>query len=128
MRFSRTLAFVFGALAPLLETARRWGSWWDDPPAYLDDWLLGAALIAGAWAAGRSERGVRLLAAAWGLACGMGWYSCFGQLASLERGDPDPAPIASEAVLAIKVAGTMLAAVALVVTVRARRGGAPSAP
>lgn len=68
-----------GILIPLAETVRRWGELWADPPAYLDDWLLGAFLIAGAWSAGRGERGIRVLAAAWGAALGMGYYSCVGQ-------------------------------------------------
>jgi hypothetical protein len=107
-------------LAPLLETARRWEELWVDPPAYLDDWLLGAFLIAGAWAAGRGERGIRLLATAWGLALGMGYYSCVGQWQHWRAGAVDPAPISSGAVLAIKVAGTLLAVAALVATIRAR--------
>jgi hypothetical protein len=46
MRFSRTLAWIFGVGTPLVETIRRWGTWLDYPPATLDDYLLGALLIA----------------------------------------------------------------------------------
>jgi hypothetical protein len=120
VRTSRVLAGFLGVLAPLLESIRRWGNWWSDPAAYLDDWLLGLCLIAGAWAAGRGERGRRFLAAAWGLACGMGYYSCVGQWQHWRAGAADPAPISSGAVLLIKCAGLAVAAWALVLTVRAR--------
>jgi hypothetical protein len=46
MRFSRTLAWIFGVGAPLVETIRRWDTSLDYPPATLDDYLLGALLIA----------------------------------------------------------------------------------
>ena len=75
LQVSRRLAYVFGILTPLAETFRRWGTWWDNPPAFLDDWLLGAFLIAGALATRNpaSARGRALLAAAWGFACGMAY-------------------------------------------------------
>jgi hypothetical protein len=120
MRTSRILALLLGILIPLAETVRRWGELWADLAAYLDDWLLGAFLIAGAWAAGRGERGIRLLAAAWGVALGMGYYSCVGQWQLWRAGAADPAPISSGAVLLVKCAGLAVAAWALVLTVRAR--------
>ena len=119
MRFSRTLAGIFGIGAPLAETIRRWGTWQEYPPAIIDDYLMGALLIAGAWASRRHKPyGDRLLAAAWGFTCGMGYYSVFMQLRNLQLGITDPAPIPSFWVFVIKAAGTTLAAVALWITVR----------
>jgi hypothetical protein len=43
-RFSEMLAWVAGIVLPVGETLRRWGTWWDVPPAYLDDLLIGAFL------------------------------------------------------------------------------------
>lgn len=119
MRFSRGLAWIVGVGAPLAETIRRWGTWQEYPPAILDDYLLGALLIAGAWASRwRKPYGDRLLAAAWGFTCGLGYYSTFMQLRNLQLGAEDPAPIPSFWVFVIKAVGTTLAAVALVLTVR----------
>jgi hypothetical protein len=119
MRFSRTLAWIFGVGAPLVETIRRWSTWQEYPPAIIDDYLMGALLIAGAWASRRHKPyGDRLLAAAWGFTCGMGYFSVFMQLRNYQLGIPDPAPIPSFWVLVIKAVGTTLAAVALWITVR----------
>jgi hypothetical protein len=118
MRFSRTLAWIFGVGTPLVETIRRWSTWQEYPPAIIDDYLMGALLIAGAWASGRHKPyGDRLLAAAWGFTCGMGYYSVFMQLRNYQLGIPDPAPIPSFWVFVIKAVGTTLAAVALWLTV-----------
>jgi hypothetical protein len=122
MRFSRGLAWIFGIGTPLVETIRRWGTWLEFPPATLDDYLLGALLIAGAWASGqRKPFGDRLLAAAWGFTCGMGYSSVFMQQRAYQLGMEDPAPIPTFWVFVIKAVGTTLAAVALVVTIRGER-------
>jgi hypothetical protein len=119
MRFSRGLAWIFGVGAPLAETIRRWGTWQEYPPAIVDDYLMGALLIAGAWASRRHKPfGDRLLAAAWGFTCGLGYYSVFMQWRNFQLGIEDPAPIPSFWVFVIKAVGTTLAAVALVLTVR----------
>ena len=121
MNFSRALAIIFGILAPLLDTVRRWGTWREDPPALFDDYILGALLLAGAWLVGRRfDAGQRLLAAAWGFTCGLGYSSFFDQLRSYRLGEIDLAPIPSSAVLTIKGVGVLLAIVALVATLRAR--------
>ena len=121
MRFSRALAIIFGILAPVLETVRRWGTWREYPPALFDDYILGAFLLTGAWLAGRRfDAGQRVLAAAWGFTCGLGYYSFFEQLRRYRLGEIDPAPIPSGAVLVIKGAAVLLAIVALVATLRAR--------
>ena len=121
MKFSRALAIIFGILAPLLETVRRWRTWREYPPALFDDYIMGAFLLAGAWLVGRRfGSGQRLLAAAWGFTCGQGYYSFFQQLRHFRLGEIDPAPIPSGAMLAIKGVGVLLAIAALVATLRAR--------
>ena len=119
INFSRRLAIVGGILAPLGETIRRWSTWREYPPNFFDDYLMGAFLLYGAWRTGRDVRGgQRYLAAAWAFACGLGYYSFFGQLQSLRAGEPDPAPIASEWVLAIKGLALLLAITALAVSLK----------
>ena len=49
LAFSRRLAFIFGILAPLGETIRRWHTWQEWPPNFFDDYAIGALLIYGAW-------------------------------------------------------------------------------
>jgi hypothetical protein len=121
MKFSRTLAILLGLLAPLAETIRRWNSWRDFPPGLFDDYIMGALLLAGAWLTGRNFRaGRRLLAAAWGFTCGLGYYSFFEQLRRYRLGEVDPAPIPAEWVLAIKGVGVLLAIAALLVTLTAK--------
>jgi hypothetical protein len=75
-RFSQRLAWVAGVVLPLGETLRRWGTWWEFPPAYLDDVLIGAFFLVGAWKSHRSPlAGPRWLAAAYGCAFGIGFMS-----------------------------------------------------
>ena len=74
--FSRHAAWMGGIQVPLLETIRRWGT--GNYLLWLDDYLLGGALLFAAWRAHRE--GIRArpwLAAAWGFACGIG-LSSFG--------------------------------------------------
>jgi hypothetical protein len=119
IRFSRWLAIIGGILAPLAETVRRWSTWQQSPPNFFDDYIMGAFLLFGAWRVGKDvHSGQRFLAAAWAFACGLGYYSFFGQLDSLRRGQVDPAPIASEWVLMIKGVAWGAALLALVLTLR----------
>lgn len=76
MRFEVGAAFVMGFALPILETIRR-GTNFDNLPAYLDDFLIGAFLLYSAWAvvSGHSKGRV-LLVAAWATLCG-GFYSSF---------------------------------------------------
>jgi hypothetical protein len=112
--FSRRLAIIFGILTPLAETIRRRRqlgqlSVW---PLWLDDYIIGAMLLYGAWRVSKDIRsGRRFLAAAWGFTCGMAYSSFFGQLAHLN--EPDPAPIPSSWVAVIKGVGLALAILAL---------------
>jgi hypothetical protein len=121
MKFSRALAVLFGIAAPILETIRRWNTWREYPPGLFDDYIMGALLLAGAWLVSRNSRaGQRLLAAAWGFTCGLGYCSFFEQLRRYRLGEIDPAPIPSWAVLTIKGVGLLLAIAALVVSLTAR--------
>ncbi|HEX8457862.1 MAG TPA: hypothetical protein VF656_11240 [Pyrinomonadaceae bacterium] len=119
IHFSRWLAVIGGILAPLLETIRRWSTWRQAPANLFDDYIMGAFLLYGAWRIGKDMRsGQRFLIAAWAFACGLGYYSFFGQLDSLRQGVRDPAPIASEWVLLIKGIAWSSAMLALAVSLR----------
>jgi hypothetical protein len=125
MKFSRVLAIVFGLLAPAAETVRRWNTWRADPPSLLDDYVMGAMLLWGAWSAGRGmPRARAILAAAWGFPCGLGYYSFFEQLRRSVAGDPDPSGLPPVVMIAIKAAGLLLATTALVATLLSDGPGA----
>ena len=119
INFSRRLAIAGGILAPLAETIRRWSTWRENPANFFDDYLMGAFLLYGAWRTGRDVRGgQRYLAAAWAFACGLGYYSFFGQLNSWRLNVIDPAPISSGWVLLIKGVAVALALVALAASLK----------
>lgn len=94
LRWSRRLAIVFGVLVPLLETVRRWGVW-GYPPAWLDDFIIGAFLLIAA-ARARTEcdpaRARGWLAGAWGFAAGLGYASFFQHLQNIREPDPGNIP------------------------------------
>ena len=121
LELSRRLAYVFGVLTPVAETIRRWGTWWEEPPAFVDDILLGALLVAGAWVTRdpRSARSRALLAAAWGFACGMAYGSVTSHWFAMRSGQADPAPIPTECVFAIKLIGGAIFVVASILTITA---------
>ncbi|HYV68300.1 MAG TPA: hypothetical protein VE964_18830 [Myxococcales bacterium] len=101
--FSRRAALVAGVALPLLETWRRWAEWGQlsKLPSILDDFVAGGFLIAGAVLCRRDPTtGRPWLAAAWGVATGMMYYSFFGQLVAL--GQPDPSGVPSIVVVAFK--------------------------
>lgn len=113
--FSRRLAWVFGVALPVAETIRRWHQLGDPAmwPAWLDDILLGALLLTGAWLTSqRRYHNARFLAAAWGVTCGMAYGSFFNSALHLEVADPGPLP--TVAVAWIKGVGFAVAIVALV--------------
>jgi hypothetical protein len=121
MRLSQSLAIVLGVFVPIAETVRRWGTFWESPLTLIEDYILAALVLYGAWLATRDFRqGQCFLAAAWGVVCGVGYGSVVGQWHRVQSGEPDPAPIPSSWVLAIKVALLLLALTALFATLRAR--------
>ena len=101
-QFSRRLAWVAGVVIPLGETIRRWGTWWDVPTAYLDDVVIGAFFLFGAWMSRRSSPvGTRCLAAAYGCAVGIGLLSLvFGVTVTNQV---DPAGVSGMTALIVKV-------------------------
>ena len=112
---SRYFAIVLGILTPLGETIRRWHTWRENPPAFFDDYIIGAFLLVGAWRAGKDlDPGRPFLAAAWAFMCGMAYVSFFGQLEDNKLGIADPAPISSGAVAAIKGVGLAIGVICLV--------------
>lgn len=119
LQVSRRLACFFGVVTPIAETVRRWGTLRDNPPAFLDDYLLGAFLIAGAWATRKqgSARAISLLAAAWGFASGMAYSSAAFHWFVMRAGELDPSGLPSHWVFAIKVFGGLIFITALALTV-----------
>jgi hypothetical protein len=119
INFARRLAYVGGVLAPLGETFRRWSTWRDNPSALFDDYIIGALLVYGAWQVGRDARaGQPFLAAAWGVSCGMGYASFFGQLYSNRQGVVDPSHLPGAWVAVVKGIAFALAILALVASLR----------
>jgi hypothetical protein len=101
--FSRKAALVMGIFLPLLETIRRWHqmSDWHYFLAWFDDYLLGGFLLFAAWMAHKNmASGQKFLAAGWGAATAGLFLSFIGQLDRLTQ--PDPAPVSSIWVAAIK--------------------------
>ena len=129
LRFSYRMARAAGIVLPVGETIRRWGTWWDAPPAYLDDVLIGAFFLLAARMYTRDERiGQRYLAAAWGFGVGMGYLSLYS---SIERlGQPDVSGVSGTVAVAVKTVMVLLGLVCLVGTLRAEpaRAGAKPAP
>lgn len=123
MRFEVGSAYVIGAILPVAETIRRWGRV-DTVASFVDDFLIGAWLLAAAWAATRGKPwGHSLLVGAWGgLSAGL-YYSIAGQL---ERDAPrDVSGLSTTVVILVKA---MLLLVAIAALARAVRTGAKAAP
>src|SRR5262245_53292268 len=111
-RFSQRLAWTAGLLLPLVETLRRWGTWWDMPAAYLDDIVIGVFLVVGAWMSRDVTVGARWLAAAWGCACGIGFLSIIFGVSAIDT--TDPAGVSGATALVAKLVMVSLGLVALV--------------
>ncbi len=124
-RFEVAAAYALGVLLPLFETLRRRTDF-SVPEAYVDDYIVGALLLLGAWAVTRRRPyGSYALAGAWGILCGGLYYSFFGQLRN--GGPQDVSGLPNGVVVAIK---GILFAVAIVALVRSitRPAPAPRAP
>src|ERR1041384_5199810 len=82
MRFEIIAAFAIGVLLPLLETARRGiGHWAINFTTMFEDYLSGALLLIGGWAAYRSKSwGPVFLVLAWAAYFGLITSSFIGQL------------------------------------------------
>lgn len=87
MRFEIIAAFVIGALLPVLETARRGISHWAvNFTTMFEDYVGGALLLLGGWAAYRSKSwGVVFLLLAWASVCGLMTSSFLAQLEATLR-------------------------------------------
>ena len=119
MAFSRCAAICIGIGLPIAELYRRSHQLGDVAmlPAWLDDVLIGAFLLYGAWRTrGGRDDGRIHLAAAWAFMAGMAYGSFFGQLAELDRADPSGA--SPMVIVAIKGAGLAVAIVCLWLTSR----------
>jgi hypothetical protein len=81
MRFEIIAAFVIGTLLPVLETARRGISHWTiNFTTMFEDYLGGALLLIGGWAALRAKWGAVFLVLAWASIIGLMTSSFLGQL------------------------------------------------
>jgi len=82
MRFEIIAAFVMGVLLPVLETARRGISHWTiNFTTMFEDYVAGALLLIGGWAAYRSKSwGPVFLVVAWAYFFGLMNSSFVGQL------------------------------------------------
>lgn len=82
MRFEIVAAFVIGVLLPLLETARRGISHWTiNFTTMFEDYVGGALLLVGGWAAYRSKKwGAVFLVLAWASFFGLMTSSFVSQL------------------------------------------------
>jgi hypothetical protein len=84
--FSRNAAWIAGILVPLLESIRRWGTGYY--LLWIDDYLLGGALLFAAWRAHREGIAARpWLAAAWGFALGIGYSSFISHWLRMNEAD-----------------------------------------
>ena len=82
MRFEIVAAFTIGALVPVLETARRGIDHWTvNFTTMFEDYVAGALLLTGGWAAYRSKSwGAVFLVLAWAAFSGLMTSSFLGQL------------------------------------------------
>jgi len=109
-------ARVLGVGMPLAETLRRRLNF-DDLPAYVDDFLMGALLLCAARAASKGQAAGRaLLAGAWGVVVGAMYYSVFGQL---DNGAlPDISGLPNALVVGIKLLTFCIAVLGFALSVR----------
>lgn len=122
---SYRVARVAGIVLPVGETLRRWGTWWDAPPAYLDDVIIGAFLLLAAWTYARDQRvGQRYLAAAWGFGCGMGYVSLYSSIENIDA--TDVSGFSGTVAVVVKAAMVLLGLVCLIGALRGEPAAAPT--
>ena len=116
--YSLYAALAGGLLLPLIETVRRWGT--GNYLLWLDDYLIGAALLLAFFRVRRRAEGGRLwLAAAWGFTCGIGYMSLAGHWLNLDR--PDVSGLDHRLVTGALGLGVLLALLALYGSLSAER-------
>jgi hypothetical protein len=114
MRFEVIAAYVMGIALPVLEVIRRRTNF-DDIPAYVDDFIIGAFLLYAARAVAlQKPNGRVLLVAAWAALCGGLYGSFFGQL----QGSSDVSGFSNGLVVLIKGVLYLVAIGSLIMAVR----------
>jgi hypothetical protein len=122
----KRLRLVAVLLALSLMVGEAWRSWGAGRPAYawLDDQIMGAMLLAGAWAMARDTLARRaFFAAGWGVNAGMLYGSFFGKLfepARMNAGNFDPGVLTWLVGLAFAVS---IAGMILTITLPPQREG-----
>jgi hypothetical protein len=117
MRFEVVAAYIMGIVLPLLEVMRRRSNF-EDIPAYVDDFLIGAFLLYAARAVTlRQPKGRVLLVAAWAVFCGGLYNSFFGQLSNANPNDLSG--YSNALVVGIKGILYLIAITGLVLSIRA---------
>ena len=126
LAFSRALAIVVAVITLLSEVARRRQQLLEPAAVlfWLDDLLLAAFLLYGAWRARDGKPSGRpSLTAAWGFMCGLAFYSFFEQIQHLAA--PDRQGLAPVWVIVVKAVLLALGIVGLVTALRGRDSSAP---
>ena len=120
MRFEVKAALVIGLLLPVLETYRRGLAHWRvEFTTMFEDYLAGALLLLGAWAALRNRALARdMLIVAWAWVTGMMTISLVDQIeVTLREGSPEPD---NAVVIGVKAALFATSAWGLISTLRPR--------
>jgi len=122
VKFSRTLAIIFGVLLPLLGIVRNWTTPKGDAAGFFVDLAAGGMLLYGVWRVAEKERsGQRFLAAGWGLTVGLIYASLEQQVEALYAGTVAEAPIPAEWSVALTAFGLLLSIVGLVSGLRSTK-------
>ena len=103
---------------PLAETLRRWGT--GNYILWVDDYLVGVALLVAYWRTRSDGEGARpWLAAAWGFTCGIGYMAFIGH--GLSIGPPDVSGLDSRLVTGVLGVAVLMATLALWASLRPTR-------
>jgi hypothetical protein len=124
LTFSRRLAWIGGVLLPALETVRRWHEFpgpMESWPRWLDDYMLGAIQLLGAWRCSvDASHGRRWLIAAWAFVSGFGVQNVLVAWDRIHAATSDPSGLSHSTVFAIRCG---LVALALLGFFSAMRSG-----